>query len=252
MQLQGVSAIVSGGASGFGEATVRALAGRGARVVVLDQQDARGRRLAEEVAGTYVRADPTDGPQVNEAVHAATQLGPLRALVNCAAIGWSERTVGPGAAPAGLDGLAKVLEINVVGTFNCIRLVAAAMSGNEPLEEGERGAIVNTASTAAFEGQVGQVAYAASKAAVVGMTLPIARDLAELGIRVNTIAPGLVESPLASLAADATAARRKAVPFPPRLARPADYASLALELLTNGYLNGETVRLDGAARLPPR
>ena len=253
MDIHGVSAIVTGGASGLGEATARLLAQRGARVVVLDLQDAKGKTVAADLNGVYVRADVTNGAEVNEAVAAASDMGPLRVLINCAGIGWAERTVGKGARPAGLDGFIKVLQVNLVGTFNCIRVVAAAMSLTEPLENNERGAIVNTASVAAFDGQIGQAAYAASKGGVVGMTLPIARDLSAIGVRVNTIAPGIIDTPLlGTLPAAARNALSDSVLFPKRLGQPADFASLALELVTNGYLNGETIRMDGGIRMTPK
>ncbi len=253
MDIDGVSAIVTGGASGLGEATSRRLAGRGARVVVLDMQAEKGEPLAAELGGLFVHADVTDTEQVQAAVDAACELGTLRVLVNCAGIGWAQRTVDRSAAPADLGAFEKVVAVNLVGTFNCIRLAAAAMSTTEPLEYGERGAILNTASVAAFDGQIGQASYSASKGGVVGMTLPIARDLAAVGIRVNTIAPGLIDTPLLGLLPDPQKeALGQSVLFPKRLGTPDDFASLALELVTNGYLNGETVRLDGGIRMPPK
>ncbi len=253
MDIDGVSAIVTGGASGLGEATSRRLAARGARVVVLDMQAEKGEPLAAELGGLFVHADVTDTEQVQAAVDAACELGTLRVLVNCAGIGWAQRTVDRSAAPADLGAFEKVVAVNLVGTFNCIRLAAAAMSTTEPLEYGERGAIVNTASVAAFDGQIGQASYSASKGGVVGMTLPIARDLAAVGVRVNTIAPGLIDTPLLGLLPDPQKeALGQSVLFPKRLGTPDDFASLALELVTNGYLNGETVRLDGGIRMPPK
>lgn len=253
MDIDGVSAIVTGGASGLGEATSRRLAAQGARVVVLDMQAEKGEPLAAELGGLFVHADVTDTEQVQAAVDAACELGTLRVLVNCAGIGWAQRTVDRSAAPADLVAFEKVVAVNLVGTFNCIRLAAAAMSTTEPLEYGERGAIVNTASVAAFDGQIGQASYSASKGGVVGMTLPIARDLAAVGIRVNTIAPGLIDTPLLGLLPDPQKeALGQSVLFPKRLGTPDDFASLALELVTNGYLNGETVRLDGGIRMPPK
>jgi NAD(P)-dependent dehydrogenase (short-subunit alcohol dehydrogenase family) len=253
MDINGVSAIVTGGASGLGEATSRRLAARGARVVVIDLQDEKGQAIASEIGGTYVRADVTDEGQVQVAVDAASELGPLRALVNCAGIGWAERTIDRNGQPHGLDKFVRILSVNLIGTFNCIRLVASAMNRTDPLEDNERGAIVNTASVAAFDGQIGQAAYSASKGGVVGMTLPIARDLAAAGIRVNTIAPGLVDTPLlGTLPEPARQALAQSVLFPRRLATPDDFASLCLELVTNGYMNGETVRMDGGIRLPPK
>jgi NAD(P)-dependent dehydrogenase (short-subunit alcohol dehydrogenase family) len=253
MDINGVSAIVTGGASGLGEATSRRLAARGARVVVIDLQDEKGQAIASEIGGTYVRADVTDEGQVQVAVDAASELGPLRALVNCAGIGWAERTIDRNGQPHGLDKFVRILSVNLIGTFNCIRLAASAMNRTDPLEDNERGAIVNTASVAAFDGQIGQAAYSASKGGVVGMTLPIARDLAAAGIRVNTIAPGLVDTPLlGTLPEPARQALAQSVLFPRRLATPDDFASLCLELVTNGYMNGETVRMDGGIRLPPK
>ena len=253
MDINGISAIVTGGASGLGEATSRLLAERGARVVVLDLQDDKGEAIAAELGGVYARADVTNEEEVQAAVGAAVEMGPLRALVNCAGIGWAERTIDRNGTPAGLAPFQKILAVNLIGTFNCIRLAAAAMNGTEPLEHGERGAIVNTASVAAFDGQIGQAAYSASKGGVVGMTLPIARDLAAAGIRVNTIAPGLVDTPLlGTLPEPARNALAQSVLFPRRLAVPSDFASLCLELITNGYMNGETVRMDGGIRMPPK
>ncbi len=253
MDIDGVSAIVTGGASGLGEATSRRLAGRGAKVVVLDMQDDKGQALAGELGGLFVHADVTNTEEVQAAVDAAGELGPLRVLVNCAGIGWAQRTVDRSGAAADLGAFEKVVSVNLVGTFNCIRLAAAAMSQTEPREYGERGAIVNTASVAAFDGQIGQASYSASKGGVVGMTLPVARDLAAVGVRVNTIAPGLIDTPLLGLLPDEQKeVLGQSVLFPKRLGTPDDFASLALELVTNGYLNGETFRLDGGIRMPPK
>jgi len=258
MDIRGTSAIVTGGASGLGEATARLLAERGARVVVLDMQDAAGEALAKELGGTFAHADVTNADEVIAAVEAAKELGALRALVNCAGIGWPGRTIGRDGSyesAHNLDTFIKVISINLIGTFNCIRLAATAMSLNEPLADGERGAIVNTSSVAAFDGQIGQAAYSASKGGLVGMTLPIARDLAVVGIRVNTIAPGLIDTPIYGSGEGAEAFKAKLkrdVVFPERLGRPDEFARLALELITNGYMNGETVRIDGAARLQPK
>ena len=253
MDITGTSAIVTGGASGLGEATSRRLAAAGAKVVVLDMQDAKGEPLAKELGGVFVHADVTSTEEVQAAVDAASEMGPLRVLVNCAGIGWAQRTVDRSGGPANLGAFEKVVSVNLVGTFNCIRLAASAMSQTEPLEYGERGAIVNTASVAAFDGQIGQASYSASKGGVVGMTLPIARDLAAVGVRVNTIAPGLIDTPLLGLLPDEQKdALAQSVLFPKRLGTPDDFASLALELVTNGYLNGETFRLDGGIRMPPK
>lgn len=258
MDINGVSAIVTGGASGLGEATVRLLTQRGARCVVLDMNDAKGEQLAKEVGGIFVHADVTDTDQVISAVEAAKDLGPLRVLVNCAGIGFASRTVGKDGSYESahdLEAFKKVIMVNLVGTFNCTRLAASAMSRTEPLADGERGAIVNTASVAAFDGQIGQASYSASKGGIVGMTLPIARDLGVVGIRVNTIAPGLIDTPIYGTgeASEAFKAKlKKDVVFPDRLGRPEEFASLAVELVTNSYMNGETVRIDGAARLQPK
>ena len=258
MEINGSSSIVTGGASGLGEATVRSLAGRGAHVVVLDMQDDKGEVLAKEVGGVYVHADVTNPEEVVAAVEAAKELGPLRSLVNCAGVGSASRTIGRDGtyeSAFNLDHFSRIISINLIGTFNCIRLAATAMSLTEPLADGERGAIVNTASLAAFDGQIGQAAYSASKGGVVGMTLPIARDLAVVGIRINTIAPGLIDTPIYGQGEASEAFKdklKKDVVFPDRLGRPDEFASLALELITNSYMNGETIRIDGAARLQPK
>jgi NAD(P)-dependent dehydrogenase (short-subunit alcohol dehydrogenase family) len=258
MDITGCSAIVTGGASGLGAATVRRLAASGGRVVVLDMNSDQGEVLAKEVGGTFVPADVTSPEEVITGVEAAKELGPLRALVNCAGIGWAARTIGRDGtyeSAHNLDHFARVVSINLIGTFNCLRLAATAMSHTEPLADGERGAIVNTSSLAAFEGQIGQAAYSASKGGVVGMTLPIARDLAVVGIRVNTIAPGLIDTPIYGTGEASEQFKTKLkrdVVFPERLGYSAEFASLAVELITNSYMNGETVRIDGAARLQPK
>lgn len=258
MDVNGSSAIVTGGASGLGEATVRLLTERGARVAVLDLQDDKGEALAKEIGGVFVHCDVTSTEEVVAGVEAAKELGPLRALVNCAGIGNATRTIGrdgryESAFP--IEQFNRVLQVNLVGTFNCIRLAASAMSQTEPLADGERGAIVNTASLAAFDGQIGQAAYSASKGGVVGMTLPIARDLAVVGIRVCTIAPGLIDTPIYGAGEASQEFKdklKKDVVFPDRFGRPEEFASLAVELVTNSYMNGETIRIDGAARLQPK
>jgi NAD(P)-dependent dehydrogenase (short-subunit alcohol dehydrogenase family) len=258
MDIRGTSAIVTGGASGLGEATARLLTERGARVVVLDMQDAAGETLAKELGGIFAHADVTKTDEVTAAVEAAKELGPLRSLVNCAGIGWASRTIGRDGSyesAHNLDAFSRVIAINLIGTFNCVRLAATAMSQTEPLVDGERGAIVNTASLAAFDGQIGQAAYSASKGGVVGMTLPIARDLAVVGVRINTIAPGLIDTPIygsGEASEDFKAKLKRDVVFPDRLGHPAEFASLATELITNSYMNGETIRIDGAARLQPK
>lgn len=258
MDIQATSAIVTGGASGLGEATVRLLADRGARVVVLDMQDDKGEQVAKEVGGVFVHADVTSTEQVITGVEAAKELGPLRSVVNSAGIGWASRTIGRDGSyesAHNLEAFQRVIGINLVGTFNVTRLAASAMSQTEPLTDGERGAIVNVASLAAFDGQIGQAAYSASKGGIVGMTLPLARDLSVVGIRVNTIAPGLIDTPIYGFGGNAEEFKdklKKDVLFPVRLGNPAEFASLALELLTNSYMNGETIRIDGAARLQPK
>jgi NAD(P)-dependent dehydrogenase (short-subunit alcohol dehydrogenase family) len=251
-----VAAVVTGGASGLGEATVRALAARGAAVTVLDLDESRGAALAAELGGhtTFVRTDVTDEASVQAAVDEAASKGrPLRIAVNCAGIAWAQRTVGRDGEPHDLGAFTRTVMVNLVGTFNVLRLSAAAMAATQSGEDGERGVIVNTASIAAYDGQIGQIAYAASKGGVVGMTLPAARDLSSVGVRVCTIAPGLVDTPmLAGLPDEARAALAAGIPFPKRLARPADYAELALDIVEHGYLNGEVFRMDGALRMAPR
>jgi len=255
MEIKGASAIVTGGASGLGAATVRLLAERGTKVVVADLNEDLGKAVAAEVGGVFAKTDVADEAQAQAAVDAAGKLGPLRVLVNCAGLGNAARTVDRHGTPFDLKAFEFVIRVNLIGTFNCLRLAAAAMSKTEPLADGERGAIVNTASVAAFDGQIGQAAYSASKGGVVGMTLPIARDLAAVGIRVNTIAPGLVDTPIygegeASEAFKANLGR--SVLFPPRLGVPEEFASMALELITNSYMNAETIRVDGGIRMPPK
>jgi NAD(P)-dependent dehydrogenase (short-subunit alcohol dehydrogenase family) len=249
MQLDGIGALVAGGASGLGEATARELAVRGARVTIADLNEERGGALADELGGAFVAADVTDEPQVQAAVDAVEQ---MRLAVSCAGIGWAERTVKKD-GPAALQPFETVVRVNLIGTFNVLRLAAAAMVAGEPDAEGERGAIVLTASIAAFDGQIGQTAYAASKGGIVGLTLPAARDLARLGIRVCTIAPGLFDTPLlAGLPDEARRALGEQIPFPSRLGRPEEYARLACHIAENPMLNGEVLRLDGALRMPPK
>jgi NAD(P)-dependent dehydrogenase (short-subunit alcohol dehydrogenase family) len=250
------AAVVTGGASGLGEATVRALAARGAAVTVLDLDESRGQALVAEIGGhaTFVRTDVTDEASVQAAIdEAAGKERPLRIAVNCAGIAWAQRIVDRDGEPHDLGAFTRTVMVNLVGTFNVLRLAAAAMARTEAGEDGERGVIVNTASIAAYDGQIGQIAYAASKGGVVGMTLPAARDLSSIGVRVCTIAPGLVDTPmLAGLPEEARAALAAGIPFPKRLARPADYAQLALDIVEHGYLNGEVIRMDGALRMAPR
>jgi len=251
--LAGSTALVTGGASGLGEATARRLAGAGATVVILDRDEAKGEQVAGEIDGAFALADVTDEGDVSGAVAAATAQAPLRTCIHCAGIGWAERTLNRAGDAHSLDTFRKVLEINLVGTFNVLRLAASAMSANDPNEQGERGVIVNTASAAAYDGQIGQAAYSASKGGVVSLTLTAARDLAAVGIRVCTIAPGLVDTPLlGALPAEARDALAQSVLFPKRLGVPDDFASLAMEIVRNGYLNGEVIRMDAGIRMPPK
>lgn len=252
MRIDGAAALVAGGASGLGEATVRELHASGAAVTIADVNADAGAALAQELGVGFAACDVREEGQVLEAVQAAAGAGPLRIAVCCAGTGWAQKVTGS-KGPHSLQAFETIISINLIGTFNVMRLAATAMLEAEPLEEGERGVCVNTASIAAFDGQIGQIAYAASKGGVVGMTLPAARDLAQYGIRVNTIAPGLFDTPL--LAALPREAREKlggGVPYPPRLGRPSEYAQLACQIIENRMLNGETIRLDGALRMPPR
>ncbi|MEO5764514.1 MAG: 3-hydroxyacyl-CoA dehydrogenase [Casimicrobiaceae bacterium] len=255
MEIEGSSFVVTGGASGLGAATVRMLAAGGGRVVIADLKEEDGRALAAALgdAAHFVRTDVCDEASGQGAVAAALErFGGLQGLVNCAGIVHGEKVVGKD-GPHTLASFARAVNINLVGTFNLIRLCAEAMARGTPNSDGERGVIVNTASVAAFDGQVGQAAYSAGKAGVVGMTLPIARELARSGIRVMTIAPGIFETPMmASLAPEVQEALGKMVPFPPRLGRPAEFASLVREIVGNPMLNGEVIRLDGAIRMAPR
>ncbi|HEV7347784.1 3-hydroxyacyl-CoA dehydrogenase [Telluribacter sp.] len=258
MQLTNAVALVTGGASGLGEATARLFVEEGARVVVLDMNEEKGLALEKELRGKvrFVAASVTDEAAVQKAIDSALEWGPLRVVVNCAGVAEARKTLGKVAGtygPHALDVFQKVININLVGTFNVIRLAAFAMEANEPNEEGERGVIINTASVAAYDGQMGQAAYSASKGGIVGMTLPIARDLARSGIRVMTIAPGLFETPLlAGLPEEARLSLGQQVPFPSRLGRPSEYALLAKAIVENPMLNGEVIRLDGAIRMGPK
>jgi NAD(P)-dependent dehydrogenase (short-subunit alcohol dehydrogenase family) len=255
MRMEGASALVVGGASGLGAATARHLDAAGAVVTVADLNEESGAALAGELGAdaSFVRADVTDPEQVEAAVaEAAGREGGLRVSVCCAGIGWAEKVAGK-RGPHGLEPFATVVGVNLVGTFNVLRFAAAAMIANEPREDGERGVCVNTASAAAYDGQIGQVAYSASKGGVVGMTLPAARDLAGSGVRVVTIAPGLFDTPLlAALPEEQRRALGAQVPFPPRLGDPQEFALLAGHIVENRMLNGEVIRLDGALRMPPR
>ncbi|GJD95570.1 SDR family NAD(P)-dependent oxidoreductase [Methylobacterium iners] len=253
MNVHGVAAIVTGAASGLGAATARALAAAGARVALLDLNAEAAAAIAREIGGIGLACDVADAGSAEAAVsRAADAHGAARLLVNCAGICPAARVVGRH-GPASLDAFSRVVQVNLVGTFNMIRLVAAGTAGLDPLADGERGVIVSTASIAAYEGQIGQAAYAASKAGVVGLTLPVARELAPLGIRVCAIAPGLFETPMVQgLPQDVQDSLGTAVPFPSRLGRPDEYARLVLAILANPMLNGETIRLDGALRMPAR
>jgi NAD(P)-dependent dehydrogenase (short-subunit alcohol dehydrogenase family) len=254
MRIDGSGALVVGGASGLGEATARRLHADGADVVIADVNEERGAGLVGELAerARFVRADVTDSEQVTRAVAAGTESsGGLRISVCCAGIGWAER-VASGRGPHGLDPFETVIRVNLIGTFNVLRLAAAVMLQQEPTRSGERGVCINTASIAAFEGQIGQVAYSASKGGIVGLTLPAARDLARVGIRVCTIAPGTFDTPLlAALPEENRQALAQTIPFPPRLGRPDEFAALAAHIVENEMLNGEVVRLDGALRMAP-
>jgi NAD(P)-dependent dehydrogenase (short-subunit alcohol dehydrogenase family) len=258
MEINGASAIVTGAASGIGAAAARQLAARGAVVVVADLQADKGEALAEEIGGVFARVDVTKTDQITAAVNAAGEIAPLRAVVNSAGVGWAQRTIGRDGqveSAHDLDAFTRVIQINLIGTFDMVRQAATVMSRNEPDADGQRGAIVNLASVAAFDGQIGQAAYSASKGGVVGMTLPVARDLSASGIRLNTIAPGLVDTPIYGEGPDAEAFKAKlgeSVLFPKRLGVPEELASMVVECLTNSYMNGEVVRVDGGIRMPPK
>lgn len=247
-------ALVTGGASGLGEATIRALVGAGAKAVIVDLNAEKGEALAAELGDGVVFAETnvSDAGQVQAAVDAARELGDLRIAVSCAGIGPAAKTVGR-SGPHDLDMYRKVIEVNLIGTFNVLRLSAAAMTENEPNDDGERGVVVNTASIAGIEGQIGQVAYSSSKGGVIGMTLPAARDLMKNGVRVVTIAPGTFDTPLlAGLPENVREALAAGIPFPSRLGQPSEYGALVRHIVENSYLNGEVIRLDGALRMPPR
>ena len=256
MNLSGSVALVTGGASGLGAATIRRLASGGAHVVIVDRDEAKGQALAAELGADrarFAKADVTDAAQIEAAIAIAADLGTLRIAVSCAGVGWAARTLDKTGKPHDLALFQTVIGVNLIGTFNVLRLAAAAMSKHEPSPTGERGVIVNTASVAAYDGQIGQIAYAASKAGVVGMTLPAARDLAPVGIRVVTIAPGIFDTPmLGMLPEEKRAALAADVVYPKRLGDPAEYGDLVAAIVGNGYLNGETIRLDGSLRMPPK
>lgn len=244
--------VVTGGASGLGAGTARMLVEEGAKVVLADVQDEAGQALANELGQTYLHCDVTQEADAQSIIDAAVKVGSLFGLINCAGIAPAARTVGRnGAHP--LELFQKVIMVNLVGTFNMTRLAAAAMSNNEPEPTGERGVIINTASVAAYDGQIGQAAYSASKAGVAGMTLPIARDLAKTGIRCMTIAPGIFGTPMVfGMPQEVQDSLAASIPFPSRLGRPEDYAKLVHSIITNEMLNGETIRLDGAIRMAPK
>jgi NAD(P)-dependent dehydrogenase (short-subunit alcohol dehydrogenase family) len=258
VELKNTSSVVTGGASGLGEATAKLLASRGVKVVIADLNDERGATIAKEIGGTYVHCDVTNTDQIIEAVEAAKKLAPLWTAVNCAGIGWATRTIGKDgeyASAHDLDLYKKVIMINLVGTFDVCRIAATAMSHNTPDVDGLRGAIVNTASVAAEDGQIGQVAYSSSKGGVVGLTLPLARDLAAIGVRANCILPGLIDTPIygTGAASDEFKARLGAgVLFPKRLGYSEEFASLAVELLSNSYMNAESIRIDAGIRMQPK
>ena len=261
MELNGTSAIVTGGASGLGEATARALSRAGAHVVIADLNEDRGKEVAADIGGHFARTDVTDEESVREAVAvAATAGGPLRVAVSCAGIGWAERTVNRDGSPHGLASFQKVIAVNLTGTFNLMRLAAAAMAQTEPADaDGQRGVIINTSSVAGIEGQTGQLAYSASKGGIIGMTVPAARDLSVIGVRVNTICPGVIHTPIyKSIAgtgrdADEFLARLAApVVFPKRLGRPDEFGHLVRALIENDYMNAEVVRFDGGIRFQPK
>ncbi|MCB2112137.1 MAG: 3-hydroxyacyl-CoA dehydrogenase [Parvularculaceae bacterium] len=253
MNLTGKSAIVTGGASGLGAATAEALNAQGVKVALWDMNEEKGEAQAKKVSGVFFKTDVTREENVADALaDSIAAHGSPSILINCAGIATGEKTVGKN-GPHRLDAFKRTIEINLIGTFNCIRLVAAEMEKNDPDADGGRGVIVNTASVAAFDGQIGQAAYAASKAGVAGMTLPIARDLMSIGVRVNTIAPGIFWTPMmAGMDQKIQDALAAMVPFPKRLGRPEEYASMAIEICRNAYMNGETIRLDGAIRMQPR
>ena len=258
MQLQDKGVLVTGGASGLGEACVRLLTQAGAKVVIADLNSDAGIALSTEHSHTglstlFAKTDVTDEESMRAAVRDAVEtFGGLHVLINCAGIGVAEKVLGKN-GPHDLRSFSKVIQVNLIGTFNAIRLAAAEMTENVPNEEGERGVIINTASVAAFDGQIGQAAYSASKGGIVGMTLPIARELARFGIRVNTIAPGIFDTPLlGALPEPARISLGQQVPFPPRLGRPSEYAALAKHIIDNVMLNGEVIRLDGGIRMQPR
>jgi NAD(P)-dependent dehydrogenase (short-subunit alcohol dehydrogenase family) len=257
MDVNGTAAIVSGGASGLGEATARALAAAGATVVIADLNEDAGKRVASETGGLFARTDVADEASVQAAVAAAAGTGvPLRVAVSCAGIGWAARTVGRDGTPHDLASYQRVITINLIGTFNLMRIAAAAIARTEPVDaDGQRGVVVNTSSIAGIEGQIGQIAYAASKGGIIGMTLPAARDLAAIGVRVNTICPGIIDTPIYGSSAESEEFKARLVApvvFPKRLGRADEFAHLALSLIGNDYVNAEVIRFDGGIRFQPK
>jgi NAD(P)-dependent dehydrogenase (short-subunit alcohol dehydrogenase family) len=257
MELNGTSAIVSGGASGLGEATVRELAAAGATVVVADLNDERGKAIAGELGGVFAHTDVSDEDSVQQAVQAAAAIGaPLRVAVSCAGIGWASRTVGRDGSPHDLATYRKVIDVNLIGTFNLMRIAAAQIATTDPADaDGQRGVVINTASIAGIEGQTGQVAYSASKGGIIGMTVPAARDLAAIGVRVNTICPGIIDTPIYGSGPDSEAFKAKLaapVVFPKRMGTAAEFALLVRSLIENDYMNAETIRFDGGIRFQPK
>jgi NAD(P)-dependent dehydrogenase (short-subunit alcohol dehydrogenase family) len=257
MELSGTAAIISGGASGLGEATARELAGAGSTVVIADLNEERGKKVADEIGGEFVKTDVSDEASVAAAVAvAAGQDAPLRAVVNCAGIGWAERTVNREGAPHSLATFRKVLDINLIGTFNLMRIGAAAIAKTDPVDsDGQRGVVINTASVAGIEGQTGQLAYSASKGGIIGMTVPAARDLAVIGVRVNTICPGIIDTPIYGSGPSSEEWKAKLaapVVFPKRMGTAAEFAALVRSLIGNDYMNADVIRFDGGIRFQPK
>jgi NAD(P)-dependent dehydrogenase (short-subunit alcohol dehydrogenase family) len=256
MELNGTAAIISGGASGLGEATARVLAAAGAAVTVADLNEERGKQVAEDIGGQFARTDVTDEESVQAAVDAAAAAGPLRVAVSCAGIGWAERTVARDGSPHNLGSFSKVIAVNLIGTFNLMRIAAAAMGKTSPADaDGQRGVVVNTSSVAGIEGQTGQLAYSASKGGIIGMTVPAARDLGVVGVRVNTICPGIIDTPIYGFnenAAEFKARLVAPVVFPKRMGQPAEFGHLVRALIENDYMNAEVVRFDGGIRFQPK
>ena len=257
MELNGTSAIVSGGASGLGEATARILAAAGATVLVADLNEERGKQIADDIGGQFARTDVSDETSVQAAVDAAVATGaPLRTAISCAGIGWASRTVGRDGTPHDLGAYSKVIAVNLIGTFNVMRIAAAAMAKTEPADaDGQRGVVVNTSSVAGIEGQTGQIAYSASKGGIIGMTLPAARDLSAIGVRVNTICPGIIDTPIYGFSPNADEFKAKLVApvvFPKRMGRADEFAHLVRSLIENDYMNAEVIRFDGGIRFQPK